>query len=128
MTQEVRRSYAPPMNENMPHKTAQGPEHSLLRPRRIDDQPVGSAYPPDGALPSQTDALRHAGSTGHMGPARDPTVLEPIMQPNGAPGQMGSHPPNVLYGPPLPVYEGKIREDVAAKAFTTPRFPLLEEH
>jgi hypothetical protein len=83
---------------------------------------VGSTYLPQGGLPPRADALRHASSTSHMAAPRVPIKLEPIMEPVGAPGQMGPQNTNVLCGPPLPIYKSETRGDVAAKAFTTPRF------
>jgi hypothetical protein len=80
------------------------PDHSLLQPEKGSGYPVGSAYLPSGALPSRTDALRHARSTEHVGPARDPAIIDPIMQPMGAGESAAPYKSNLLYGPSLPVY------------------------
>jgi hypothetical protein len=98
------------------------PEHSLLQLGKESGQPRRSAYLPSGTLPSGTDALQDAGSTEQVAPARGLAMIDPIIQPVGAGGAAGPFKPNLLYGPPLLVYEGETREDVPTKAFTTPRF------
>lgn len=46
------------------------------------------------------------------------------MDPVTEPGLSAAAPrhASMLYGPPLPIYEPKTKDNVAAKAFTTPRF------
>jgi hypothetical protein len=130
---EIRQAYSTSTNDplgrrgrtkNGPSGLAQ-PEHSLLRSQKGDGQPAGSAYLPSGVLPSRTDALRHAGSTGHVAPPRGPAMLDPIMQPVGTVGPAAPVQPNLLYGPPLLVYAGRQEKTSPLKHSATPDSPPL---
>lgn len=120
----ARRQYSPPLyGAGKAHQDdeeeAPPARHSVLQQRSKSAQPVGSTYLPQGTLPGRDGVQRHSIAENLT---RAPTRLNPIMEPVGGPETTGPQHTNLLYGPPLPVYETEKRDNVAAKAFTTPRF------
>ena len=118
-----RRQYSPPMKGGRTYQdeAERLPQHSVLqqRPGRTE-APVGSTYLPRGALPGR-DGVQRFTNTENV--TRQPIRLDPIMDPVGAPGATGPQHTNMLYGPPLPIYEAlEEREFMAAKTFAAPRF------
>lgn len=118
------RQYSPPLygaaNRTRQDDEGEAPpaRHSVLQQRQ-ERAPVGSTYLPQGTLPGRDGVQRHSTAENLT---RAPTRLNPIMDPVGAPGTTGPQHTNMLYGPPMPVYETEERDNVAAKAFTAPRF------
>jgi hypothetical protein len=121
------RTYSSPLHRESvsfkgPSQEPRQPTHSLLQQSadQKQNQKVGSTYLSEGMLPPREGGQRYAeGETLSRAPRR----MDPIMNPVGAPSltKVPQHM-NMLYGPPLPVFEPDVRENMAAKAFNTPRF------
>jgi hypothetical protein len=121
-----KRTYSPPLRRDWdeferPTQKNRQPTHPLLRQglHQERNQQVGSTYLPDGILPPREGVQRYAEAETLL---RAPRRMDPIMDPVGSANTKVPQHTNMLYGPPLPVYEPALGENMAAKAFTTPRF------
>lgn len=121
-----KRTYSSPMQRDWvefepPTQKNRQPTHSLLQQSLHQDrnQQVGSTYLPDGMLFPREGIWRYAEAETL---SRAPRRMDPIMDPVGGPSTKVPQHMNMLYGPPLLVYEPALGENMAAKAFTTPRF------